>query len=145
MIVAIVIRNTSKRFSTSPTRAIAPIVNRPLPNTIAFGGVATGSMNEQVAAKAVGMPSMSGLIFIITVRDETTGSSIAAVPVLLISSVSKMTNVVTSTMTQSSGHVATPLNMVANQVASPDSCIAAASESPPVSYTHLTLPTSDLV
>jgi hypothetical protein len=33
------------RFNTIPARTICPIVIAPEPNTIAFGGVATGSMN----------------------------------------------------------------------------------------------------
>ena len=39
----------------SPARAISRMVTWPVANTMALGGVATGIMNAQLAARAVGM------------------------------------------------------------------------------------------
>ena len=50
----IVISTIPTRFRTNPPRAICPIVTAPVPKTMALGGVPTGSMNAQVAAKAAG-------------------------------------------------------------------------------------------
>jgi hypothetical protein len=38
-------------FRTMPTRAISEILIRPLPNTMALGGVATGIINAQDSIK----------------------------------------------------------------------------------------------
>jgi hypothetical protein len=43
-------RMIERRFITSPARILAAIVMRPVANTSAFGGVATGSMKAQLAA-----------------------------------------------------------------------------------------------
>ena len=45
------------RFTRHPAPIISCIVSRPVPNTIAFGGVPTGSMNPQDAASATGTTS----------------------------------------------------------------------------------------
>lgn len=41
-------------FIMKPVRAICPTVIRPLPKTIAFGGVATGIMNAMEAESVAG-------------------------------------------------------------------------------------------
>ena len=47
------------RFTRQPARIMSCIASRPLPNTIAFGGVPTGIMNPQDAAIATGATSCS--------------------------------------------------------------------------------------
>ena len=48
------------KLSASPSRAICAIGILLVPNTIAFGGVATGSMNAQLALIAAGTMSSAG-------------------------------------------------------------------------------------
>ena len=47
-------------FSAMPARIIFGIVNNPDPNTIALGGVATGSINAQLAANVTGTVTSIG-------------------------------------------------------------------------------------
>ena len=47
--------NKAKTFSKNPTLAIWAMVIRPEENTIAFGGVPTGSIKAQLAAKVIGI------------------------------------------------------------------------------------------
>jgi len=48
------------RFNRIPALAICGMLNLPVENTIAFGGVATGSMNAQLAAMVIGTVSTIG-------------------------------------------------------------------------------------
>ena len=48
------------RLRPNPTRAISGSRTRPEPYTTAFGGVATGSMNAQEAARVAGNISING-------------------------------------------------------------------------------------
>src|SRR5690606_28797073 len=48
------------RFSQKPAFTICGIETRPEAKTIAFGGVATGSMNEQLVATTAGVIRASG-------------------------------------------------------------------------------------
>ena len=50
----------------NPARIISIILNLLAPYTIAFGGVATGSMNAQLAARTTGTVSTSGAMPIAT-------------------------------------------------------------------------------
>ncbi len=50
-----VITKAPTRFNTMPTRAISPTVRRPLPNTIALGGVATGIIKAHDAESVAGI------------------------------------------------------------------------------------------
>ncbi len=61
---------------------------------IALGGVATGSMKAQLAAIVTGTASTSGSIPSSTANAATTGSSVAVVATLLVSSVRKTTRLV---------------------------------------------------
>ena len=80
-------------FSRNPARIICGMLISPVEKTIALGGVATGSMNAQLAAIVIGtvrnrgdMPSCSAIAPI-------TGSRVAVVARLLVSSVRKITRV----------------------------------------------------
>ena len=60
MSASVVIRIAPIRLRTKPARDICGIVTQPLPNTIAFGGVATGNMNANDAESVAGNMSISG-------------------------------------------------------------------------------------
>jgi hypothetical protein len=72
------------------------MVNLPDPKTIAFGGVATGSINAQLAAKTTGMVSATGAIPRATATAPTTGKKVEVVATLDVISVKKMINVGTA-------------------------------------------------
>ena len=50
-----VITAKAMKFKTKPTFAICAMVTLPLENTIALGGVPTGSINAQLEAKVTGI------------------------------------------------------------------------------------------
>ena len=79
---------------------------RPEPNTIAFGGVATGSINAQEAAKVKGrMSSVVGMPILIATAAKI-GTSNAVLAVLLDSSVRKMTKITIMPINRTVGHPA---------------------------------------
>lgn len=74
-------------FIISPLRAIMGIVTYPELKTIAFGGVATGSMKAQEAAIAAGAIIIKGFSPIPEATPAKMGNIIAVVAVLLVNSV----------------------------------------------------------
>lgn len=72
---------------TMPALAISEILIRPLPNTIALGGVATGIIKAQDAERVAGIISNRGLICIATATDANIGRTISVVAVFDVSSV----------------------------------------------------------
>ena len=60
-----------------PVLAISEIEIRPLPNTMALGGVATGIINAQDAEIVAGIMSNRGFIFIAIDTDAKTGRIIS--------------------------------------------------------------------
>src|SRR5699024_10056422 len=70
----------------------------PVPNTIALGGVATGSINAQEAATAIKLAITTGSTPTLGRKDTNTGTNKAALAVLLASSVKNTTNVTATTM-----------------------------------------------
>ena len=70
-------------FSNRPARAILGIVSMPDPKTMAFGGVATGSMNAQLAANVTGTVRTIGSKPDSIAIAPTTGRKVAVVAVLL--------------------------------------------------------------
>src|SRR5690606_5581877 len=85
------IATTLRRLSRTPSRIMSRIATMPLPKTIAFGGVATGSMNARLAATATGMARASGWRPRPGATAATIGTSAAAVAVLLVISVRNTT------------------------------------------------------
>ena len=73
-----------------PTLTISIIRILPLPNIIAFGGVATGIMNAHDAESVAGIINNSGFVFMTTATDERIGRIISVVAVLEVSSVKKV-------------------------------------------------------
>ena len=78
-------------FIRIPALIIWGIVRAPDEKTIALGGVATGNMNAQLAAKVTGTHKTSGSIPDCAAIAATTGRKVAAVAKLLASSVRNTT------------------------------------------------------
>ena len=79
----------------------------PLPKTIAFGGVATGSMNANDAEIVAGIISSIGFISIATASDARIGRIVFVVAVFDVSYVRNVRTMHTMKMIRISG---TPLN-----------------------------------
>ena len=77
-------------FRIKPVLAISIIRIRPVPNTIALGGVATGSMKANEQERVPGIIKNRGLTFIATAMAARIGRRISAVAVLDVSSVKKV-------------------------------------------------------
>ncbi len=107
------------------------MVSIPEPKTIAFGGVATGSMNAQLAASVTGTVSMIGSKPASSAIAPTTGRNVAVVAVLLVSSVRKMIIAAAVTTTTQSGRSPTACRLIPSHSASPVFDTALASDSPP--------------
>jgi len=67
----------------------------PEPKTIAFGGVATGSIKAQLAAKATAAVTNNGSKFDWMAIAATTGRKVAVVAILEVNSVRKIINATT--------------------------------------------------
>ena len=86
-------------LSSMPTCIISRCLMRPVPNTMALGGVATGSMKAQEAPMPITITSASlGRLSWVAMLANT-GTSRAAEAVLLVNSVSMMMNAATARMT----------------------------------------------
>ncbi len=91
------------RLSQNPARLICGIDTCPEPNTMAFGGVATGSIKAQLAAIPAGTMIRSGSISSPTATAYSTGTSVAVVAVLLVNSVRKIIMPVTVAIIANNG------------------------------------------
>ena len=74
------------------------IVNLPEPNTIALGGVATGSMKAQLAAKTTGMVKAIGAMSKATATAPTTGKNVEVVATFDVISVKKIIKAATASI-----------------------------------------------
>ena len=74
------------------------MVNFPEPNTIALGGVATGSINAQLAANTTGIVRATGAIPRATATAPTTGKNVEVVATLEVISVKNIIKVATANM-----------------------------------------------
>src|SRR5699024_12026365 len=97
-------------LSANPVFAISCILILLVPNTIAFGGVPTGSMNAQLAAIAAGTISVSGWTSSAIARPASTGMIIVAVAVLDVISVRNRIPRATMAMTMTIDRKSTRLN-----------------------------------
>ncbi len=70
----------------APARSMAVRVTNGLPNTMAFGGVATGNMKPIEADSATGSMNINGSAFMAFAAAPPIGTKIAAIAVLLASS-----------------------------------------------------------
>ena len=80
-------------FSQMPAFAICGMRIRPEPNTIAFGGVATGNIKAQLAAMVAGIIIVIGAIPSPTAIAANIGTRAVVVATLLVSSVRKIMKV----------------------------------------------------
>ena len=87
---------------------------------MAFGGVATGSMNAQVAARATGAASMSGATPVPRATPEATGRNVAAVAVFEVISVSSRMPTAAITTSTHTGMSPKPLTCSPSHVDRPD-------------------------
>ena len=103
----------------TPTRAISEIFIRPLPNTIALGGVATGIIKAQDAEIVAGIISINGLVFMATAIDANIGRIISVVAVLDVNSVKNVRPEQIDTIIKIGGIPASPLNLFPMNAESP--------------------------
>ena len=85
-----VTKKTPIIFNANPALIISGMVNFPEPKTIALGGVATGSINAQLAAKQTGIKRETGITPIARAKALMTGRNVLVVATLLVISVKKI-------------------------------------------------------
>ena len=81
---------TPKRFNINPFRAISITLNLPDPNTMALGGVATGSINAHDAATVAGTIKKNGCSPMAIAVAPKMGRIMVAIAVFEMTSVKKM-------------------------------------------------------
>ena len=81
---------TPNRFNTIPLRIICSMETRPVPNTIALGGVATGIMNAQEQEIVTGTINSNGCTPTAIASPAMTGNNISVVARFDVNSVSKV-------------------------------------------------------
>ena len=118
-------------FSANPALIIVAIVNLLDPYTIALGGVATGSMNAQLAAKHTGTVKETGRTPIAIARAPNTGKKVVVVVTLLVISVKKIIKVATANIKSIGGTVLRTSKLLPIHIPSPLELIWAASDKPP--------------
>ena len=98
------------RLRANPARDIAGIVTHPLPNTMALGGVATGSINANDAESVAGNMNINGCKPATTAAAPITGKIIVDVAVLDVSSVKNVIPKHTNKTTAHKGSDDNPVN-----------------------------------
>lgn len=101
--------NVAMILRMTPTRIISVCLIRPVPKTIAFGGVATGSINAQEAPIPIIMTNTAGGRPICSAIAANTGTNKAAEAVLEANSVKNIMNAATASTTTISGAEDSPL------------------------------------
>jgi len=87
-----VIMKIPARFMTRPVLTISFIFSRLVPKTMAFGGVATGSINAIEADIVAGSMKRRGCVSLAIANPAKMGRIISVVAVLDVSSVRKVMN-----------------------------------------------------
>ena len=95
------------RLRIKPTFAISSCFTLPVANTIAFGGVAIGSINAQLAPQAIIAAKAIGGKFMDCATEITIGIINAALAVFDVNSVKKIINAVITKQSTQSGLVCT--------------------------------------
>ena len=93
---------TAMKLSQMPAFTMSPMRMRPVPKTMAFGGVPTGIIKAQDAAKTVAKRIGSGLKCRLPAAASITGIMVAANAVLEVTSETKVTIVETPNIMGSS-------------------------------------------
>src|SRR5210317_657867 len=91
-----VTRKTPIMFKANPAFIMSGMVSFPEPKTIALGGVATGNINAQLAAKTTGIVNATGAMPSATATAPTTGKNVEVVATLDVISVKKIIKVATA-------------------------------------------------
>ena len=110
-------------LSANPALIIVAIVNLLDSYTIALGGVATVSMNAQLAAKHTGTVKETGRTPMAIARAPNTGKNVVVVVTLLVISVKKIIKVATANIKSIGGtvlrtnkllpiHIPSPLELI---------------------------------
>ncbi len=79
-------------FIQTPFLTISSILRYPEPKTTAFGGVATGNIKAQEAAKVAPTSNKKGFISMAVASETKTGNNIAVVTKFEVISVKKFTD-----------------------------------------------------
>ena len=87
---------TPRKFRINPYPAICVILIRPVPNTIALGGVPIGSMNAQLADTVAGIINRRGSIPRATDAAAIMGKTVFTVATFEVNSVRNVSNVQTA-------------------------------------------------
>ena len=95
------------RFRIKPTLAISSCFTLPVANTIAFGGVAIGNINAQLATQAIIAAQSIGGKFMDCATEITIGIINAGLAVFDVNSVKKIINAVMTKQSTQSGLVCT--------------------------------------
>jgi len=132
-----VISTTPMRFRISPVRIISSILISPDPNTIAFGGVATGNIKAHDADSVAGIISSSGFILIAVAAEPRIGRIICVVAVFEVSSVRKVSPPQTVATIPSDGNAARPTAWPPIYCDRPDCSKPAANANPPPKSTTI--------
>ena len=115
----------------SPTLAMSLILNLPVPNMMALGGVATGNINANEHETVAGIINIKGFILIAIAKPPIIGNNISAVAVFEVSSVKKVTNKHIQKMINIGDHVPKIWNCEPIQFAKPVSLNPFARANPP--------------
>mmetsp|Transcript_98096 Transcript_98096/g.316337 ORF Transcript_98096/g.316337 Transcript_98096/m.316337 type:complete len:250 (+) Transcript_98096:157-906(+) len=111
-----VINTAEARLMPSPVSAMSFMVIRFVAKTIALGGVATGSMKAQLAARVAGTMKVAGMTPSEQESSPMMGRSTLAVAVLLVTSVRKVTINTMSKTTRNGGKLPRMTSWLPSQV-----------------------------
>lgn len=99
------------RLSKNPTLTISEIFTRLLPNIMALGAVAAGSIKAELAARVAGTISEMGLISALLAIAAKMGKIISVLAIFEVSSVKKLMPVVMVATTIGTGTPSRALNL----------------------------------
>ena len=122
-------------FNAKPALIISGMVILPDPKTIALGGVATGSMNAQLAANTTGIVKATGATPIATATAPTTGKNVDVVATLDVISVKNIIKVATANIRTMGGTFPKIVKPCPTQLPRPEDPIDAAKDNAPPNKT----------
>ena len=111
------------------------MVNLPEPKTMALGGVATGNMKAQLAAKTTGIVRATGAMPKATATAPTTGRKVEVVATFDVISVKNIIRVATAKIKTMGGTLPSTVKPCPIQLPRPDAPIDAANDRPPPNKT----------
>ena len=121
-------------LSANPERAMVLVLTMPVPNTMAFGAVATGNIKAQLADKAAGTMSAAGSMPAARPAAANTGISNVVVAVLDVTSVKNVTAKQMVMVMKTTGQAVMPKSFASQlpmDVESPDASKPRAMAMPP--------------